>query len=128
MSQETARALSRFLGKGSAHEGAHHWRVQRLTALALIPLTLWFVLGLVCLPDYSFDAVHAWVAAPVSAVLLALLVVCLAWHSQLGVQVVIEDYVHGSFAKPLALVSSAFVHVLLGAAGVFAIAGIALKG
>ncbi len=128
MSQDTAGALSKFLGKGSAHEGAHHWRAQRVSALALLPLTVWFVSALVCLPDYSFDTMHAWAAVPWRAFLIGLLVFCMAWHSQLGVQVVIEDYVHGKVSKPLALVLSAFAHVLLGAAGVFAVVGIAFKG
>lgn len=128
MSQGPAGALSKFLGKGSAHEGAHHWRAQRLSALALAPLTLWFVVSLALLPDYSFDTLHAWASVPWRALLIGFLVFCMAWHSQLGVQVVIEDYVHGSFSKPATLVLNAFAHVLLGAAGVFAVIGIAFKG
>ncbi len=61
-----------------------------------MPLTVWFVAALACLPDYSFDTVQAWAAAPWRAFLLSVLVFCMAWHSQLGVQVVIEDYVHGT--------------------------------
>jgi succinate dehydrogenase / fumarate reductase, membrane anchor subunit len=111
-----------------AHAGAGHWRVQRLTALALIPLTIWFLAALILLPDYSFDTLHAWAAAPWRAVLIGLLVCGMAWHSQLGVQVVIEDYVHGTGARRVSLVLSSIVHVLVCAAGVFAAASIAFKG
>ncbi len=128
MSRNPASALSKFLGHDPAHAGAHHWRAQRMGALALIPLTIWFLSALVCLPDYGFDTVHAWAATPWRAVLIGLLVFCIAWHSQLGVQVVIEDYVHGKLAKPLALVLSTSAHVLLGAAGVFAALRVAFKG
>jgi len=128
MSQNTASALSRFLGRGSAHEGAHHWRAQRLSALALIPLTVWFVVSMFGLPDYGFATLGAWLAAPWRAVCMSLLVFCLAWHGQLGVQVVIEDYVHGRFVKPAALLLSSFAHVVLGGAGVFAVLSVAFKG
>src|SRR5687768_16912630 len=94
MSRGPVSALLKFLGRDPGHAGAHHWRAQRLSAFALIPLAVWFVMALVWLPDYRFDTVHAWAATPWRAVLLAVLVFCLTWHSQLGVQVVIEDYVH----------------------------------
>jgi succinate dehydrogenase / fumarate reductase membrane anchor subunit len=125
---EAANALSKFLGRGSAHEGAHHWRAQRISALALLPLTLWFVVSMLCLPEYGFDTVSAWLSAPWRALAMSLLVFCIAWHSQLGVQVVIEDYVHGKVAKPLSLLLSAFAHVVLGGAGVFAVLGVAFRG
>ena len=122
---DPAQALSRVLGRGSAHEGAHHWRAQRLTAIALLLLGAWFAVALALLPDYSFQTVHAWAAGTWHAVLLALFVVVACWHSQLGVQVVIEDYVHG-WLRPAALVLSGFVHVLLAVLALFAVARIAL--
>jgi succinate dehydrogenase / fumarate reductase membrane anchor subunit len=125
---EAANALSKFLGRGSAHEGAHHWRAQRISALALVPLTLWFLISMLCLPDYGFDTASSWLSAPWRALAMSLLVFCIAWHSQLGVQVVIEDYVHGKVAKPVSLLLSAFAHVVLGGAGVFAVLGVAFKG
>jgi succinate dehydrogenase / fumarate reductase, membrane anchor subunit len=128
MSQEAANALSRFLGRGSAHEGEHHWRAQRVSALALAPLTVWFVVSLLGLPDFGFDTLHAWLAAPWRALAMSLLVFCLAWHSQLGVQVVIEDYVHGRVCKPLSLLLNSFVHVVVGAAGVLAILRVTFQG
>jgi succinate dehydrogenase / fumarate reductase, membrane anchor subunit len=128
MSQEAASALSKFLGRGSAHEGEHHWRAQRVSALALVPLTVWFVVALVFLPDYSFATVHAWLATPWRALAMSLLVVCIAWHSQLGVQVVIEDYVYGRVIKPLSLLLNNFAHVVVGGAGVLAILRVAFQG
>jgi succinate dehydrogenase / fumarate reductase, membrane anchor subunit len=125
---EAANALSRFLGRGSAHEGAHHWRAQRVSALALVPLTLWFLISMLCLSDYGFDTVSAWLSAPWRALAMVLLVFCLAWHSQAGVQVVIEDYVPGKVAKPVSLLLSACAHVVLGGAGVLAVLGVAFKG
>jgi succinate dehydrogenase / fumarate reductase membrane anchor subunit len=125
---QRVNALSKFLGRDAGHEGANHWRAQRLGALALIPLTIWFLAGMLCLPDYGFETLHAWVATPWRSLLLALLVSCIAWHSQLGVQVVIEDYVPGKVAQELSLALSALVHALLGAAGVIAVLLIALKG
>jgi succinate dehydrogenase / fumarate reductase membrane anchor subunit len=122
---DAAQALSKVLGRGSAHEGAHHWRVQRLTALALLLLGPWFVTSLLLLPDLQYPTLRAWAAGLVNATLLGLLVVCCCWHSQLGVQVVIEDYVKG-WLRMAALVASAFVHVLLGVLGVLAVLRLAL--
>lgn len=122
---DAAQALSRVLGRGSAHEGAHHWRTQRLTALALLVLGPWFIISLALLPDLQYDTLRGWAAGLVNAPLLALLVVMACWHSQLGLQVVIEDYSRGA-ARMAGLVASAFIHVVLGALGVLAIVRIAL--
>lgn len=81
-------------GLGSAQSGVHHWWVQRLTAVALIPLTLWFVWIGTDLLGADFDAARAFVGAPLNTLLLAAFIVALFWHAQLGLQVVIEDYVH----------------------------------
>jgi len=94
--------LGRVKGLGSAKEGVAHWRVQRLTALALVPLGLWFVLGLLCVFDASHAEVVAWISAPHVTVLLIALSIALFWHLQLGLQVVVEDYVHTAW-KQIAL-------------------------
>lgn len=86
--------LGRAKGLGSAKDGVSHWRLQRLTALALVPLSLWFVLSLLCVFDASHAEIVAWVSAPHVTVLLIALSIVLFWHLQLGLQVVIEDYVH----------------------------------
>jgi succinate dehydrogenase / fumarate reductase membrane anchor subunit len=122
---DAAQALSKALGKGSAHEGAHHWRVQRLTALALLLLGPWFLVSLMLLPDLGYATLHAWAGGLLNAALLTLFVVSACWHSQLGVQVVIEDYVQG-WLRMAALIVSAFAHVLLGVLGVLAVVRLAL--
>lgn len=124
---DAAQALSRVLGRGSAHEGAHHWRAQRLTALALLVLGPWFIISLALLPDLQYGTLRDWAAGLVNATLLALLVVAACWHSQLGMQVVIEDYSRG-VPRMAGLVISAFIHVVLGALGLLAIVRIALGG
>jgi succinate dehydrogenase / fumarate reductase membrane anchor subunit len=117
--------LSRVLGRGSAKNGVHHWWAQRVTASALILLSIWFVIALLALPGLDYASVSAWVHQPVSAVLLALLVGTLAYHSQLGVQVVVEDYIAGKGTKVLVMLVVNFLHVLLGALGVFAVLRVA---
>jgi succinate dehydrogenase / fumarate reductase membrane anchor subunit len=112
--------LSRVLGLGSAKQGAAHWWAQRLTAVALIPLTLWFAFALLGLPDGSYAVVAQFIAAPLNSILLILLVIALVYHSSLGLQVVIEDYVHGA-AMVVVLVASQFGHVVLVVAGVYSI-------
>ena len=118
--------LSKVLGRGSAGEGVGHWWMQRVTAIALIPLTLWFVISLLGSSLQSYEAMRGWFGQPWVAVLSLLLVLTLAWHSKLGVQVVIEDYVHSKGAKTTALLLSTFIHVIAAVAGVFAILRMAL--
>jgi succinate dehydrogenase / fumarate reductase membrane anchor subunit len=117
--------LGRVLGHGSAKEGVGHWWIERLTAIALLPLTVWFVWSLLSLPSFEHAEVVAWLARPWTAVLLILFVLAVTWHSQLGVQVVIEDYVHGPAVKFASTVGSNFAHILVAAAGVFAVLKIA---
>jgi len=119
--------LGRVLGFGAAKEGVGHWWVQRVTAVALIPLTLWFVVALLGKPLQSYDAMRGWLGQPWVAVPTILLVFTLAWHSKLGVQVVIEDYVHAKGAKTTLLLLSTFVHIGAAVAGIFAILALALS-
>jgi succinate dehydrogenase / fumarate reductase, membrane anchor subunit len=117
--------LGRVLGTGSAKEGTAHWWAQRLSAVALIPLTLWFFFSLLLLPELDFLTVHTWISVPLSSFLAVLLVAVLTYHSYLGTQVVVEDYVHAHGAKLLLLLLLRFVYVLCGGAGIFAILRIA---
>ncbi len=119
--------LGKVLGRGSAGEGVGHWWVQRVTAVALLPLTVWFAWSLLGLHLQSYDEVRGWLGQPWVAVLTILLVVTLAWHSKLGVQVVIEDYVHGKGAKTTMILLSTFIHTAAAVAGVFAILLLALS-
>ncbi len=91
--------LGRVRGLGSAKDGTGHWWAQRLTALALIPLTVWFVGAVISLIGAEQAAVAAWIGSPVVAGLLILLIVVTFYHTALGLQVVIEDYVHTEGAK-----------------------------
>ncbi len=117
--------LGKVLGVGSAKSGVQHWWVQRLTAVALVPLSVWFVVSLLSLPSFDHATVVAWMSGSWTALLLILLVLTCAWHSQLGVRVVVEDYVHGAAARTVTLVSVLFVHTLIAAAGVFAVLKVA---
>lgn len=113
--------LGRVLGLGSAKDGTEHWWAQRVSAAALVLLGLWFAVSLTGLPLGDHGAVLGFIGAPLNAVLLILLAATLAYHSYLGVQVVIEDYVHAHGAKVLLLTLSRFVHILLAVASVYAI-------
>ncbi|HEU4485880.1 MAG TPA: succinate dehydrogenase, hydrophobic membrane anchor protein [Povalibacter sp.] len=117
--------IGRVLGLGSAKEGVSHWWGQRVSAVALLLLALWFVSALLRLGDFSHASVVAWIATPMNAVLLSLLVGTTVYHSQLGVQVVVEDYVshHGSKIATLVLLN--FLHIVLAALGIFSVLRIA---
>ncbi|HTY49575.1 MAG TPA: succinate dehydrogenase, hydrophobic membrane anchor protein [Steroidobacteraceae bacterium] len=117
--------LAQVRGLGAAGEGVHHWWAQRVTAVALVPLAAWFLVSLLTLPALDYATVSAWLHGIWSATLMVLFVACAAWHSRLGVQVVIEDYVHDCGLKATALVLSVFVHVVVALAGVFAVLRVA---
>ena len=119
--------LGAVLGRGAAGEGVGHWWAQRVSALALAPLTLWLLVALIRLPLADYAAVTIWMASGWNPVWLALLLLALCWHSRLGVQVVIEDYVHGEPAKTAALLLSTAAHAVLAAAGLYAILRVALR-
>ncbi|NMM45559.1 succinate dehydrogenase, hydrophobic membrane anchor protein [Rhodospirillaceae bacterium KN72] len=91
--------LGQVRGLGSAKNGTHHWWAQRVTAVALVPLTLWFVFSLAFNVGGDFVAMQAWLATPSNAILMLLLIVATFHHLHLGVQVVIEDYIHAEGAK-----------------------------
>ena len=120
--------LGRVLGHGAAHSGTEHWWSQRLSAVALVLLGAWFLVSMLLLPGFAFETVQAWLRQPWNAVLAILLAATMAWHSSLGVQVVIEDYVHQPLVRVVSLVLSKFLHVLLAAAGLLAVVLAALGG
>lgn len=91
--------LGRARGLGSARAGSHHWWAQRLTAIALVPLTLWFIFAVIHLSGASHQMVIDWMSAPLTLGLMFALIVATFHHLQLGLQVVIEDYVHNEAAK-----------------------------
>jgi|TARA_B110000116_G_C16456076_1_gene411576 succinate dehydrogenase / fumarate reductase, membrane anchor subunit len=118
--------LNKALGLGSAKEGAEHWWVQRLSAVALIPLGLWFAVALAGMEDMTYRSVIEFIRHPVNSILLILALITLTYHSQLGVQVVVEDYVHSSTLKVITIVVVSFAHILVAVAGIFAVLKVAL--
>lgn len=102
MAENTSKmetTLGKARGLGSAKSGTHHWLIQRLTAVALIPLGLWFIISFSTLGVYDYETVRAWIATPWNSILLLSFVAVALWHSRLGLQVVIEDYVHHKGCK-----------------------------
>ena len=117
--------LGRVRGLGAAGNGVHHWWVQRLTALALLPLGVWLLVSLLTLPSLDFVTLVSWIGGTWTASLLSLLVLIASWHSSLGLQVIFEDYVHDHGMKTIVLVLSGFIHAVIAALGVFAVLRIA---
>jgi succinate dehydrogenase / fumarate reductase, membrane anchor subunit len=117
--------LGRVLGMGSANDGTAQWWAQRVSAIALIPLTLWFMFSLLALPALDYATVRAWLAFPLSGFLAVLMVAVLTYHSYLGTTEVIEDYVHAAGMKLLSLLLLRFLYVLVGGASIFAILRVA---
>ncbi len=120
--------LGRVRGLGSAKEGTAHWWAQRLTAIALVPLILWFVISILSMVGADHAAVKAWMAQPLPAVLTVLLIVATFHHAQLGLQVVVEDYVHNEAAKLTLIIAIKFAAVALAALAVFAVLKLAFGG
>lgn len=87
-------SIGRVRGLGSAKSGSHHWLLQRFTAIGNLVLVLWFLVSLLMLPNFSYDTVREWLARPVSATAMGLLILSTFWHARLGMQVMFEDYVH----------------------------------
>lgn len=120
-------SLGRARGLGSAKEGVGHWWSQRVTAIALVPLSLWFVFSVVSLMGADHAAFHQWISTFGNALLMILTALALFYHAQLGMQVVIEDYVHGESAKVISLLVCRFLLFSLAVSCVLAVILVALK-
>ena len=118
--------LGRARGLGSAKDGTHHFWVQRITAVALIPLVLWFVFSVARLAGGDYGMVRHWVHAPSVAVTLVLFIAAALYHSMLGVQVVIEDYVANEGSKIVGLLLNKFAHAIVAVSAIFAVLKVAL--
>ena len=121
-------ALGRARGLGAAKHGVGHWISQRVTAVALVPLGLWALYSGLTLSRLGFDGAQAWMHSPLNAVLAILLVVAAFVHMRIGMQEVIEDYIHKTSTKTVLLLLNLFVPILAGVLAVFCILKIALIG
>lgn len=121
-------SIGRVRGLGAAHNGAQHWLVQRFTAIGNLLLVLWFGASLLMLPNFGYGAVTEWIARPVPATAMALLIVSTFWHARLGMQVMLEDYVH-EHANKFACIAALNLAAFGGAAfGLFCVIRLALGG
>lgn len=121
-------ALYDVRGLGSAKDGTRHWWIQRITALALVPLTLWLAYYLARIASMGYEQALVWVRSPLTSVLLLSTILALAYHAKLGLQVVIEDYVHREGVKLAALIGVNFLTLLLALASALAVLRVALAG
>ena len=126
MSMETP--LGRVRGLGSAKSGLDHWWHQRLTALALIPLTVWFAVSLIVIASGTYQQATDWIKDPIVAGLMILMLAAGYYHLKLGMQVIIEDYIHSEWLKITSLVVMTFWCVALALASIMAVVWIWLGG
>lgn len=116
-----ATDLHSALGLGSAKSGLHHWITQRLTALALIPLSLWFVYAFVVLITAPYDYARAWLSSPWTATLSSLFIIFIFYHGYLGMRVIVEDYVPQTLLKWALIISTKIFSALMAVLGIISI-------
>lgn len=115
------------MGDRRSAKGVHHWWVQRITAVALIPLGVWFLVSILALPAHDYTTVVSWLGERWTAALLALFIAVSAWHSHLGVQVVVEDYLRGA-AKTFSMTLSTLAHIFIAVAAILAVLRVGFGG
>jgi succinate dehydrogenase / fumarate reductase membrane anchor subunit len=121
-------AIGRVRGLGSAKSGAHHWWLERLTSVSTLLLFIWFLVSLLRLPSLSHGVVTDWLASPIAAVPMLLLIVSTFWHLKLGLQVIIEDYAHEEGLKLFSITLLNFLAIGAGALAFFSVLKIAFGG
>jgi succinate dehydrogenase / fumarate reductase membrane anchor subunit len=121
-------SLGRVRGLGSARSGATHWWHERLTSVSTLILLVWFFVSLLRLPDMSYATVTQWLAKPLAAVPMLLLILSVFWHLASGLRVVVEDYVHEEGGKLFWLVAINFACLFAAALSIFAVLRIAFGG
>jgi len=120
--------LGRVRGLGSAKDGTHHWWMQRLTAIALVPLVVWFVVSVLMMIGADRGTMVAWLGSPITAGLMVMLIIAVFHHAQLGMQVVIEDYVHNETWKIGLIIFVKFAALLVGGIAVISVLKLAFGG
>jgi succinate dehydrogenase / fumarate reductase, membrane anchor subunit len=120
--------IAKARGLGTARSGLQHWKMQRLTAIANVLLVLWFMFSAMALSGSGYDQVRAWLASPVTASLMVLLIISTFYHARLGLQVVVEDYVHHEGARIASLVAIALIVLALAVACIVAVLTVAIGG
>ena len=118
--------LSRARGLGAAGHGSDHWMKQRITAIANIPLVIWFVFAIVSLKGATHAEFTSWLAQPINAIFAILFIISTFAHAVLGSRVVVEDYIHNEFFKTVKLIGNKLFFIAIGAASIFSILKIAL--
>lgn len=127
MNKELIRSpLGRTPGLGSAKHGVEQWWLERVTAIALVPLTVWFLASIVAHVSSDYATVIAWLRTPLATTVMVLLLAALFWHTALGLQVVIEDYVHSGLKFPV-LIAMRFGCSSLAVAGILAVLSICFR-
>lgn len=121
-------AIGRVRGLGPSHGGTHHWLLQRFTAAGNLIAITYLLVSFLLLPDLDHGTVTAWVGQPLAATALALLVISTFWHARLGLQVVVEDYVHTAGVKFAAILALNLAFFAGAAFGLISIAQIAFGG
>lgn len=120
--------IGRVRGLGSAKEGAHHWILQRVTAVGNLALISWLVFSLLRLPNYGHELMIGWLSSPLVAVPMILMLVSIFWHLRLGLQVLIEDYIQDHGLKFGVILLLNFFAIGGAALGIFAVAKVAFTG
>jgi succinate dehydrogenase / fumarate reductase, membrane anchor subunit len=120
--------IAKVRGLGAARSGLQHWKMQRLTAVSNVLLVLWFMFSAMALSGSGYDQVRAWLGSPVTASLVVLLIISTFYHARLGLQVVVEDYVHHEGARIASLVAIALIVLALAVACIVAVLTVAVGG
>ena len=120
--------IAKVRGLGTARSGLQHWKMQRLTAISNLLLVLWFVFSAMALSGSGYDEVRAWLASPITTSLMVLLIISTFYHARLGLQVVVEDYVHHEGARIASLVAIALLVLALAVACIVAVLRVAVGG
>ena len=120
--------LSKAVGLGSAKHGFSHWWWQRVTAVALIPLCIWFVYSLLCVASGDYQAAVTWLSSPINATIMLLFVLTALYHGQTGLQIIIEDYVHTMWLNLTLLLFVKFASVIMAVLAIISVLQVVLGG